>query len=664
MFHKDVFAKFVTKPAATPGTPCRFPQSLMAAFLERSRPLLVFALAFTLSGLRAPLDAQPPQSCDQSWGHWRQPIAVQGLDLKSLKYPLSSQIIPSLGFATTDMSSAIDAAVGNFMNENGMPGATVAMTYNNQLIFAKSYGYADVDKALLAEPDSRLRIASVSKAITAMGILKLVHDQLAVVLPVGGQGWQLGYQPFNGHAFGAAIDGTLQSWIQPITVDELLHHAGGWAEDYENYDNLNAMMSLPSQNHSAPPDCLTLLRYVQARPMTSDDVAPGTTPKYSNIGFCALSEVIRELSGASSYSDYIQKNVFAPLGMNDTRLGSTQQSKRQDREVVYYPCGYSPVQGPPAFGVPCGYSSTGVLVKGGPSIEGKSLFSPHKMVSPAYGGGWPSYYLESLEGAGGFVSSAIDLAHFTGAIASGKLPNFQGGPLNPGWPEAFYTYSTKVPSYETFSCRDGYFGMGWDTVQPCAVAAPFVAYDNFNFIKGGGIPGTTSTVAATADGYSFAAIYNGDIGQTLSPIDVFWNSAYPAAVAHATTQPWNIDFSSQYSQDYSDWMTSTDFALYLEAQKSSGLYPSRLEGRTTKSTTDFEYRGRFGLQQATAGYTAPQFMYAQSCATVLSAIQSAPATTPLVSLQRFYDPSTAAYVYQAVWSAPIPQLPPVRQRLH
>jgi hypothetical protein len=52
----------------------------------------------------------------------------------------------------------------------------------------------------------------------------------------------------------------------------------------------------------------------------------------------------------------------------------------------------------------------------------------------------------------------------------------------------------------------------------------------------------------------------------------------------------------------------------------------------------------------------PNFTYGQSCSSVLSAIRSAPADTPLVSLQRFYD-STGTTVYQAVWSAPIPQLP-------
>jgi CubicO group peptidase (beta-lactamase class C family) len=238
------------------------------------------------------------------------------------------------------MSAAIDANVGNFMNQYGIPGATVTLTYNNQLIFAKSYGYADVDNVLLAQPDSRFRIASISKAITAMGILKLVHDSPATTPAL------LSYYPFQSPAFGPAIDGTLQAWLAPATVDALLHHAGGFHEDYEDYDTLTTFEKLPGQNASAPPACATLMRYVEARPMTSSDQPPGTSNFYSNVGFCALSEVIHNQSGSASYFDYVQTNVLNPLGMNDTQLGSTQQSQQRDREGVYYPCGFSPLKGP------------------------------------------------------------------------------------------------------------------------------------------------------------------------------------------------------------------------------------------------------------------------------------------------------------------------------
>lgn len=613
------------------------------------RPLLI---ALALIG--SPVYAQPPAppSCDQTL---EKLIGVKGLNSSALNYPVSSMTIPTLGFATKDMASIIDPLVGNYMNKNGSPGGTVAMTYNNHLIFAKSYGYADVDNGLFAEPDSRLRIASVTKALTAMGVLKMVHDN--TLFEIGGAGWQLKDQPFYPPGFGTPIGGARQTWIETATVSDLLYHEAGWAEDYEDYDNLMAVESVLGS--SGPPDCETLLRYVESRPKTSADFLPGTGQQYSNIGFCALGQAIRQLSGAGSYIEYMKNNVLSPLGMNDTQLGSSKQSGQLDREAVYYPCGYVSGRVPPVTPIPCGY--------GVPPIEGKSLFPPHHTVSAAYGGGANTFSLQASEGAGGLVSTSIDLARFTGAIASGQLPNFQGGVLHLGWPQNFYSYTAGRSALEiSKGLTSFYYGMGWDWVQPNPVATPLLSYNNYNLEKNGGFPGTVSGVATTADGYSFAAVFNGDNGNsTPSPVDqLFWpaGAALQTAYAHAKLQAWNVDFFPEYSQEYTGWMEASAFSAYLATQKNGGYYPSRLEGRPARGTTpaafaNVEYRARFNSQKLPTASPAPKVLYGQSCANVLSAVQSAPPSTPLVSLQRFIDPLTAAYAYQAVWSAPIPQLP-------
>jgi uncharacterized protein (TIGR03437 family) len=579
-------------------------------------------------------------ACEQNLA---QQVAVAGLNPAwEHLHPLSSAVIPSVGFATADMASAIDATVGNFMNMNGLPGGAVAITYKDQLIFAKSYGYVDVDNSLFTEPDSRFRVASVSKAITAMGILKLVHDgQLS-----------LDDRPFPFPGVGSVIGGAYNTALSPPfgpTVDEMLHHAGGWdrdtGPDLMGYDTLHTVEGLiPSS--SAPPDCTNLLRYVESQRL---QFRPGTKVDYSNVGFCALSEVIRETSG-TSYFDYLQKNVLSPLGMNDTTLGSTQQSQQQDREAVYY-------------------DTTD------PSLP--SLFAPYATVPPPYSS---IGSLEAQQGGGGLVSTAIDLAHFTGAIASGKLPNFPGPPTFPGWPQMYYTLSTRIPSYEG---PDTAVGAGWDAVPSNVVAVPLLPYDNYNFVKEGGYQGTVSSVAATGDGYGFAAVFNGGDNTAPGPdSQIFWpgcsspaplpaaksgNCALQAAYNHATKQPWNMDFSPQYSQAFSDWMDSPQFASHLAAQQSSGNYPWRLEGRSVVnqassggSATVFQYRGRFapppGSVAGAGGLTTtpPQFLYGQSCSAVLSALQSASTSTPLMSLQRFYDAGSKSYLYQAVWSAALP----------
>ncbi len=621
---------------------------------------LAIALLAALPALAAPPhgDGAPPLSaCDVSLA---QQVAVQGLSsVWEHATSLSSPTIPSLGFATTDMASAIDATVGNYMNEYGLPGGAVALTYKGSLVFAKSYGYMDVANALFAEPDTRFRTASVSKAITAMGVLKLVHDGRVSLsdtpFPFGNVGTIIGGTPGN-----LFVPGTFNSELASITVDDLLHHAGGWdrnvAPDLTGYDvlqGLAAFRTARTGTPSGPPGCTGLLAYVESQPL---QFTPGSETHYSNVGFCALSEVIRE-RGGSSYVGYLTANVLAPLGMHDTTLGATPETEVLDREATYYDLTDPPAASlfPPYATVPAPYSTIGAL--------------------------------ESLSGAGGLVSTAVDLARFAGAIASGKLPNLSGSG-HPGWPVSYYALSSELPGYECSSaippyppgaaCPSGWsdawemghwaFGAGWDTVYPNPVAVPLLAYDNFNFIKDGGYPGTVSSVAATADGYGFGAVFNANDNTVPSPqSQIFWpscaggtppvpaassdNCLLQAAYDHTAVAPWGIDFARQYSRSYTAWMSPPTFAAYLTAQKAKGVYPSRLEGQALTPST-YQYRGRFAPQPSGS---APKLLYGQSCATVLAAVQAASAATPLVSLQRFAAGGT--YLYQAVWSARIPQLP-------
>jgi len=182
--------------------------------------------------------------------------------------------------------------------------------------------------------------------------------------------------------------------------------------------------------------------------------------------------------------------------MNDTTLGSTPQSEQQDREAVYYDTTDAPAP---------------------------SLFAPYATVTAPYS---TIGALESMEGAAAIVSTAIDLAHFTGAIARGSLPNFPGPPAFPGWPQMYYTLSTQIPSYETSAAP---YGAGWDLVPSNVVPVPLLPYDNYNFLKDGGYPGTASSVAATADGYAFAAVFNGGDNTQWAPQSlIFWpNCATP-----------------------------------------------------------------------------------------------------------------------------------------
>lgn len=135
-------------------------------------------------------------------------------------------------------------------------------------------------------------------------------------------------------------------------------------------------------------------------------------------------------------------------------MGKTPESERQDREATYY-------------------DST--------DASQPSLFPPHSVVAPPYSG---IGALEALQGAGGILSTAIDVARFAAAVASGNPVNFAGGTKYPGWPQNYYSLSSVFPSYEAASTGNDQYGTGWDVVYcpaflpPSAPPDPLHSYDN------------------------------------------------------------------------------------------------------------------------------------------------------------------------------------------
>jgi CubicO group peptidase (beta-lactamase class C family) len=604
-----------------------------------------------------------------------QSIALQGLNpAYETMQQLSSATIPSLGFATEDMSSAIDPTVGNYMNQWGLPGGAVAISHtdcdtsgncSNHLIFAKSYGYMDLEAGQFAQPDTRFRLASVSKAMAAMATLKLVHDG---ALQLGDQPFPLqGLNPLIGSPTMAGtffMPGTYNTALSAITVREILHHAGGWdrtggvGPDLTGYSVLQGLETFLSGQAGIPegaPSCKELMSYVETQPL---QFTPGTHTRYSNVGFCAIGEVIAETSGMS-YFDYLGANVLQPFGMIDTSEGFTPQSERQDREAIYYDP-VDPLQAslfPPYAVVPAPYSTIGAI--------------------------------ESQEAAAAVLSTAIDVSRFAAQVASGQPVNLPGGTAYPNWPKDYYLISSAVEPYGS-ATGDQVFGAGWDTAFCPAISSPgepLHSYDNCNFFKNGGFPGTMTAIGVTADGYGFAGVFNGGAANSSAPDPgsaIFWvgcenattqlagNTMVPAAATgsgncglqaaynHTAVAPWDIDFFPQYSEAYSKWMNATEFSRYLKREADRGRYPSRLEGRPNRSAgagdrrNEYEFRGRFGTS---SGGAAPTYAIGQTCPEITAAINAAPANTPLVSLQRFPSGRIGnSYLYQAVWSQPLPPL--------
>src|SRR5580700_3251464 len=81
--------------------------------------------------------------------------------------------IPATGIHNPNLAS-FDNLFTKFLKENALPGVGVAVTRQGKLVYARGFGYADVENKKPVEPNSQFRLASVSKPITATGVFHLL----------------------------------------------------------------------------------------------------------------------------------------------------------------------------------------------------------------------------------------------------------------------------------------------------------------------------------------------------------------------------------------------------------------------------------------------------------------------------------------------------------
>ncbi len=208
----------------------------------------------------------------------------------------------------------IDQLVSSFMTKHNVPGLQIALTRQGKLVYAKSYGKADNSEEL--KNNHLLRIASVSKPITGVAIMKLI---------------QAGKLSLDSKAFGAGsilgtTYGNVNATVSSITVRHLLQHtSGGWG------NSVNDPMFLQPNLTADQLITWTLTN----RPLTS---TPGTKYDYSNFGYCVLGRIIEKITG-QTYEQYVQAEVLKPAGIQNMRIGGNKLEDRKPNEVMYYGSG-------------------------------------------------------------------------------------------------------------------------------------------------------------------------------------------------------------------------------------------------------------------------------------------------------------------------------------
>jgi N-acyl-D-amino-acid deacylase len=223
--------------------------------------------------------------------------------------------IPVTGKAGPGLE-AFDTAVLDVMDRHGIPGAALAIAKDGRLVFAKGYGWTDLKSVTVSKPDTLFGMASLSKPITAMAVLRLVEEGKL----------RLDEPAFKLIAHirpprGARIDPRLGQ----ITVRHLLNHSGGWNRTTSG-DPIN--WSRLISRALRVPEPITQQQFISYMYSVRLDFDPGSRSEYSNVGYAILAQIIEKVSG-QSYEEYVRKTVFEPMGMRTPKLHTTG--------TTYYP---------------------------------------------------------------------------------------------------------------------------------------------------------------------------------------------------------------------------------------------------------------------------------------------------------------------------------------
>ena len=218
--------------------------------------------------------------------------------------------------------AGLDKRVTSYMRQWHMKGASIAITRGDSLVYAKGYGWADEQKGIEMSPRHILRLASVSKLVTAAGIMVLQdRGDLNIKDTVFGP-------------TGILNDSTINSIIRrkkedhKITVEHLLRHQAGFSRDplFSSRDVINQLQL----DHA--PDAEDFYRVVLNRRLK---FAPGSWQSYSNFGYLLLSKIIEKVSGMP-YDEFIRQEVLEPAGCYDMHIAGIYYEDKRDNEVRYY----------------------------------------------------------------------------------------------------------------------------------------------------------------------------------------------------------------------------------------------------------------------------------------------------------------------------------------
>jgi N-acyl-D-amino-acid deacylase len=367
--------------------------------------------------------------------------------------------IPVTG-GTSPALAPLDALFTKFLKTHAIPGVGVAVTRNGKLVYARGFGHANIEKNTPVEPTSAFRLASISKPITAAGVMHLVDTGKVKLDDHVLKHVKQDAMPFPG----ARYD---KRWAQ-ITVRHCLHHTAGWDRDRKGgFDPIGMpldVMAALKIKHAPHAD--DVVRYMMGHPLDFD---PGAKMVYSNVGYLVLGRVIESVTG-QKYAPWIRANILKPLGAAAMHLGRGLPEDRAKNEVHYYD---------------------------GKKLKGECLYPPRMHQKVPFPDGAEN--VEGFEAHGGWVSSPIDLLRFARVLDGGKHSPISEQAIKDTLtrPEGLAGHDAKGKPLAM------YYGFGWQ-VRPIGNTGKFNTWHN------GLISGTSTLLVRRFDGLSWAVLFNTD----------------------------------------------------------------------------------------------------------------------------------------------------------
>ena len=214
-------------------------------------------------------------------------LRAQAVTAATQASPIASD--PDVLGATRLFSAWLEAQIAY----RGLPGVVVGVVHDQQLVWSKGFGFADVGAKVPMTAATKFRVASNSKLFAAIAIMQLREDgKLRLDDPV------VQYLPWFTAKPAGNDDG-------PITIEQLLSHSSGIQRE--------------ASDHWVSFDFPTAEEIQRRYADRQAALAPSARWKYSNLAFAIAGLLVEKVSGLS-WAEYVERHIFGPLEMNGSSV--------------------------------------------------------------------------------------------------------------------------------------------------------------------------------------------------------------------------------------------------------------------------------------------------------------------------------------------------------